>query len=169
MPDLSGAARELLLYTLWADRLFLNALIEVRPEDLVRDTGSSFPSILATMAHILGSQRVWLSRFAGAALERVPGAADFPDRESLAAAWADTSAELEFFLASLTDEQLRAEISWTTTRGEAHRRPLWQPVLHLVNHSSYHRGQVVTQLRQMGYPAPTSDLIYFLLEKSSAS
>ena len=46
-----------------------------------------------------------------------------------------------------------------------HVRPLWQPILQLVNHSSYHRGQVVSLLRQMGYPAEYTDLIRFFAER----
>lgn len=165
MADLAGTARTLLLYTLWADRQMLGAVAGVDPKDLVRDTGSSFPSLLATLAHVLGVQRMWLSRLAGRPLDRVPGIDDFPDADILAANWADTAAEMEFFLASLTEDQLAADVTWTNTRGETFTRPLWQPVLHMVNHSTYHRGQAVTMLRQLGYGAPSTDLIYFLLEQ----
>jgi len=75
---------------------------------------------------------------------------------------------MEFFLASVTDGELKAEIRYTTTRGETFARPLWQPVLQLVNHSTYHRGQLVTMLRQMGYPAPQSDFIYFCIDRAAA-
>ncbi len=167
MGDLSSTARDLLLYTLWADRRLRKAIEEVRPEDLVRDTGSSFPSLLATAAHILGAQRVWLARFAGRALEPVPGIADFADFASLAAGSEETAAEMEFFLAGVTDDQLKAEIRYTNSRGETFVRPLWQPVLQLVNHSTYHRGQLVTMLRQLGYTAPTTDFIYFCIERSA--
>jgi uncharacterized damage-inducible protein DinB len=165
MPELAGTTRTLLLYTLWADRQMLGAVAGVAPEDLVRNTGSSFPSLLATLAHVLGCQRMWLSRLAGRPLDRVPGIDDFPDADSLAAGWADTAAEMEFFLASLSDDQLAAEITWSNTKGQTFTRPLWQPVLQLVNHSTYHRGQAVTMLRQLGYGAPSTDLIYFLLER----
>jgi uncharacterized damage-inducible protein DinB len=73
------AARELLLYMLWADRLVLAAVRQVREEDLTRDAGVSFKSILGTMAYILGSQRMWLSRFLGTPLDSVPSLQDFPD------------------------------------------------------------------------------------------
>jgi uncharacterized damage-inducible protein DinB len=168
--DLSSAAmvRDLLVYTLWADRRMLKAVEAVRPEDLVRDTGSSFPSLLATSAHLLGAQRTWLSRFAGRALERVPGIADFPDFAALAAGFAETAAEMEFFLAAVTDAQLAADIRYANTRGETFALPLWQPVMQLVNHSTYHRGQLTTMLRQLGYAAPQTDFIYFCLERAAA-
>jgi uncharacterized damage-inducible protein DinB len=165
MTELVAAVRQLLLYTLWADRICLKAVEEVAPEDLERDTGTSFGSLLGTLAHMLGAQRIWLARFEGKATDRVPGLADFPDRDALGAGWAETSAELGFFLAALTAGQVQSEITWTNSRGETFTRPLWQPVLHLVNHSTYHRGQVVSLLRQLGYDPPSTDLVYFLLEQ----
>jgi uncharacterized damage-inducible protein DinB len=166
MTGLVATVRQLLLYTLWADRICLKAIEEVDAADLARSTGSSFGSLLGTLAHILVAQRLWLARFEGKALERLPEIADFPDWERLTAAWAETSAELGFFLAALTAEQVGAELAWTSTEGVTYSRPLWQPVLHLVNHTTYHRGQVVSQLRQLGYEPPSTDLIYFLIDQT---
>lgn len=162
--ELTGTVRQLLLYTLWADRICLKAADGVRPEDLRRDTGTSFGSLFGTLSHILGAERRWLSRFEGKLLD-VADAADFADGEALNASWAETAAEMNFFLASLTAEQLAADLTWTTAAGVTFTRPLWQPVLHLVNHSTYHRGQVVSLLRQMGYAAPSTDLIQFLIDQ----
>ena len=152
--------RQLLLYTLWADRVCLDAVRGVSLEHLTRDAGVSFGSVLGTLSHILSSQRRWLARFVG---QSVPEPVAYSDLDSLAAAWAETSAELEAFLASLTDEQLAAEVTWTPG-AEAVTRPLWQPVLHMVNHSTYHRGQVASLLRQLGYQPPKTDLIHFFLK-----
>jgi uncharacterized damage-inducible protein DinB len=153
--------RQLLLYTLWADRLALEAARAVPPEALTREAGVSFGSLLGTLAHILRSQRRWLARFTGQAL---PEPADFPDVETLAAGWSETASQLEFFLASLTEEQLAAQITWEDTEAGAVTRPLWQPVSHMVNHSTYHRGQVVSLLRQLGHQPPKTDLIHFFLK-----
>ena len=154
--------RQLLLYTIWADRTCLDAVRGVDPEALTRDAGVSFGSLLGTLCHILGSQRRWLARFTGQ--QATAGDPDFPDLDSLAAAWSETAAELEFFLASLTAEQLAAEITWVDSEGPVYTRPLWQPVCHMVNHSTYHRGQVVSLMRQLGYEPPETDLIRFFLK-----
>ena len=68
----ASTARDLLLYMLWADRQTLQAVRSVKEEDLTRDAGISFKSLLGTMAHILGAQQTWLSRFSGSPLTRVP-------------------------------------------------------------------------------------------------
>jgi uncharacterized damage-inducible protein DinB len=164
----ASTACDLLLYTLWADRQVLQSVRQASQEDLTRDAGVSFGSILGTMAHILGSQRVWLSRFSGTPLDRVPSIQDYPNLIAWIAGWEETAAALEAFLAALSDEQLAAQVTWRNSRGETFTRPLWQPVAHLINHSTYHRGQVVSLLRQMGYPVPSTDLIYYFLERAGS-
>jgi uncharacterized damage-inducible protein DinB len=159
--------RQLLLYTLWADRVVLDAVREVSLEHLTRNAGVSFGSLLGTLSHILGSQRRWLARFVGqGAAQQDAGDPGFADLEGLVAGWGETSSQLEFFLASLTEEQLEAEITWGGSEGQGpgNTRPLWQPVTHMVNHSTYHRGQVVSLLRQLGYQPPKTDLIHFFLK-----
>jgi uncharacterized damage-inducible protein DinB len=165
MSITAGDTRDLLLYMLWADRQMLKSVRAVRPEDLDRDAGVSFRSILGTMAHILCGQRLWLSRFLAHPDGSVPGPGDFPDLLSWITAWEENASGVEAFLAGLTDEQLAAPLTWTNQEGVTHNRPLWQPVLQMINHSTYHRGQVVSLLRQMGYPAESTDLIRFFSER----
>lgn len=158
MSSLLKASRGLLAYTVWANRLHVGAVAHVDPEDLTRETGSSFGSVLGTMGHILACERIWLGRFLGNPLEPAPGPDSYPDFEILKAACEEHSSELEFFLASLSEEQLEGVVNWVARNGEARSQPLWQPLLHMVNHSTYHRGQVTTLLRQLGYQPPASDL-----------
>jgi uncharacterized damage-inducible protein DinB len=67
--------------------------------------------------------------------------------------------------AGLTDEQARAEIAYSEMKGRPWKQPLWQLVLHVVNHGTHHRGQVSGFLRSLGHPPPTLDLVYFCREK----
>ncbi|HYU31292.1 MAG TPA: DinB family protein [Thermoanaerobaculia bacterium] len=165
MSITAGAARDLLLYMLWADRQMLKSVRPVDAEHLTRDAGVSFRSLLGTMAHILGGEKLWLSRFLGHPDHFVLGPDDFPDLLSWITAWEENASGVEAFLAGLTDEQLAAPLTWTSLEGVTHTRPLWQPVLQMVNHSTYHRGQVVSLLRQMGYPVASSDLTQFFAER----
>jgi len=161
MSERIATLRSLLAYTMWADRQILEALAEVPGEDLVRDTGSSFGSILATMAHLLGAEQIWLSRFVGAPLDRIPTEQDYSDLPSLAAGFTDLWPQLEVFLASLAANQFEAPFAWVNLQGESHQAPFHQVLLHFANHSTYHRGQVVSQLRQLGHSAPSTDLVYW--------
>jgi uncharacterized damage-inducible protein DinB len=120
------------------------------------------------MAHIVGSERMWMSRFAGRPLARVPGVEDFPDLHALIYGAEEVWAELGAFVAALEDEQLAAPLTWTNTRGETLTQELWRPVLHMINHSSYHRGQVTSLLRQLGYAPVATDLVVYFAGRGAA-
>jgi uncharacterized damage-inducible protein DinB len=165
----SATVRDLLLYMLWADRQTLAAVRPVKPEDLTRDAGVSFRSVLGTLAHTLVSQRLWLSRFLGNPLTSLPRLDEYPDLPSWIAGWEETASHIEAFLAGLSDDQLAGPLTWASLPdGAVHTLPLWQAVIHLVNHSTYHRGQVVSLLRQMGYAVPHTDLIVYFNERSGS-
>ena len=161
MADLLHAIRGLLAYTIWADRQLLLAAAELPTEDLVRDTGTSHRSVLGTLAHILGAEQLWLSRFLGVPLGRVPGQEDFPSLDILRASWEDFWPQLEFYLASLSTDQVAGDFTWTSTEGVTNTAPFQQVLLHFVNHATYHRGQVASQIRQLGYSPPSTDLVYW--------
>ena len=165
MSITAGTARDLLLYMLWADRQMLKSVRPVDAEHLSRDAGVSFHSLLGTMTHMLGAQKLWLSRFLGRPDGFLLGPGDLPDLLTWITTWEETASGVEAFLAGLTDEQLAAPHAWTSLAGVPATRPLGQLVLHLVNHTTYHRGQVVSLLRQMGYPAASTDLIRFYDER----
>jgi len=167
MAATSATIRELLVYMLWADRLTLAAVRQVKPEDLTRDAGISFGSVLGTLAHMVISQRLWLSRFLGNPLTSLPRLDEYPDLPSWIAGWEESASQIEAFLAGLSDEQLATPLTWASLPdGAVHSLQLWQAVMHMVNHTTYHRGQVVSLLRQMGYSVPHTDLIVFFSERS---
>jgi uncharacterized damage-inducible protein DinB len=66
------------------------------------------------------------------------------------------------FIEALTAQRLREELAYLDLSGQRYSYPLWQHLVHVVNHSSYHRGQVTTPLRQLGAePVSTDFLVYF--------
>ena len=162
MADLPHVARSLLAYTMWADREQLEALARVPAEHLTLETGTSFGSLLGTLAHVLTSEQVWLARFVGAPLDGHPDELAFHDLAAVRAGFEELWPQLEFFLASLTLEQLMVEISWVSRGGDSYRRPVWQALVHMSHHSGYHRGQLTTMLRQLGHEPPSTDLIRWL-------
>jgi uncharacterized damage-inducible protein DinB len=159
MSELSQATRKLLTFTLKADRQMLMALVEVTPEALSRETGSGYSSVLGTMSHTLAMERVWLSRFMGNPVDYFDSYETF---DSLREGFHEFWSECEFFVASLTDDQLVADVVWSDFDGEVRSQPLWQVVLVFAQHATHHRGQIASLLRQLGYEPPISDMnIYF--------
>lgn len=156
-------------YNAWANRRLLDACGPLTPEQFTRDMHSSFPSVRDTLAHILGAEWLWHERFQGRAPAQLLSAADFPTLSDVRRRWLAVEADLLKFVGGLTAEDLARAHSFRTTQGEVHPSPLWQALQHLVNHGSYHRGQVTSFLRQLGAKAVSLDLIRFYRERGVAA
>jgi uncharacterized damage-inducible protein DinB len=152
----------LLDYHYWARDRLLDALDLLADEQYTRDLGSSFKSIRDTVVHTYSAEWAWYERWNG----RSPTAAlpfdQFPDVASLRAAWTDHGAKMRAFVDQQGDAGLNRVIDYTLLNGATGSTPLWQMLQHVVNHASYHRGQVTTMLRQIGAaPAKPLDLIAY--------
>ena len=69
--------------------------------------------------------------------------------------------ELVTWAEGLADKDWLREVSYRTMAGTPYVTPLWQIVLHVVNHGSHHRGQITNMLRQLGIKPANLDLIGF--------
>ncbi|MGH7645699.1 MAG: DinB family protein [Gemmatimonadales bacterium] len=152
---------DLYAYNRWANRQTLGAAERLTPEQFTRDCRSSFRSVRDTLAHILGAEWIWLERWQGRSPPALLAAAEFPTVAALNARWAEVEAGQQAFLTALTAEALGRRIAYVNTKGERWEYPLWQMLAHVVNHSTYHRGQVTTMLRQLGAEPVATDLLVF--------
>ena len=153
-------------YQRWANQRILSAASELSAEQLARDLGSSFPSVLATLAHMLSAQWIWLERWHGRTPTAVPEEWDLSSLGGVAATWEEVERTSDAFLARLTEEGLQRVVHSRNLKGVPFATPLFQQMLQVVNHSTYHRGQVVTMLRQLGASAPGTDLILYYREQA---
>ncbi len=152
-------------YDRWANDLVFRCASKLTAEQFTRDLQSSHRSVRDTLAHILAAEWIWLKRWLGTSPRSLFDPAQFPDVASLSAKLRETEQDQIKFIETLTDESIAAAISYTNTKGEQWEYPLGHMMQHLVNHSSYHRGQVTTMLRQLGAEAVSVDLLYFFDEK----
>ena len=159
MDDIRG----LYAYNRWANRRMLDAAAALEPAAFTKDMGSSFPSVRDTLVHILAAEWVWLSRWQGNSPTGLPSW-DLSTCEALREKWSEVERDQEAFVSGLADEDLTRVIAYGDTRGTAWENRLGQMLRHVVNHSSYHRGQVVTMLRQLGAVPPSTDLIRYYRE-----
>jgi len=151
-------------YNAWANRRALDACGVLTDEQFTRNLGSSFRSVRDTLVHILGAEWFWLERWHGRSPSALPPAEQYPNLASVRAGWTEVEGNLLRFVAGRTAEDLARVQHYRTTEGNPHSQPLWQMLQHLVNHSTYHRGQVTTMLRQMGIAPAASDLILYYRE-----
>ena len=159
----AGTARTHLAYTTWAANRLLEAAAQLTPEELARDFGTSDKSVVGTLAHVFAADRIWISRVKG----RPPAKFITPEDRDLAVLqreWPKVLAEWKEWAAGATDESLGTVCAYQDTRGNSYSSPLWQIVLHVVNHGTHHRGQVSGFLRSMGKVPPPLDLIAYYRE-----
>lgn len=152
-------------YNRWAGRRTLIAARALAIDDFLRPMGNSFSSVRDTLAHILGAEWIWLERWQGRSPKALLDPATFPTVQSLESRWEKLELDQMQFIEALTPQRLREELAYINLRGERYSYPLWQQLVHAVNHSSYHRGQVTTLLRQLGAEAVSTDFLVYFDEK----
>ena len=155
---------ELFAYNRWANRRTLEAAAQLSVTDLNRDLKSSFPSVLATLIHMLSVEWVWLQRWHGRSPGARPTEWDLTTLDALGEHWAQVEREQGEFLRGLQPEALAVEFHYRNVAGKDFAEPLGLLLRHVVNHSTYHRGQVTTMLRQMEAKTVGTDLVLFYRE-----
>ena len=156
--------RTLLNYHYWARDRVLDAVDPLPQEELTRDLRNSFGSIRDTLVHVYLAEWAWHLRWQGQTPQR-PSLDLFPDVASLRRAWLEHEAKVRAFAEALGEEGISRVFQYKLMSGSAGASPFWQMLQHVVNHATYHRGQVTTMLRQIGAPPPKSmDMIAFYRE-----
>ena len=152
----------LLDYHYWARDRLLDALEPLTPEQFTRDMGNSFRSIRDTAAHIYAAEWAWHSRWLGQSPAALLPADMFLDVAALRKAWGEHERKMRAYLSNRDEDGINQVIEYKLINGQPGASVLWQMAQHIVNHASYHRGQVVTMLRQLGATPPKAmDLIAF--------
>ena len=160
--------RQLYDYNAWANRRAMEAADALTPEQFTKPLGSSFSSVRDTLAHIYGAEWVWLERFQGCSPTSLPDVTQFANLASLRERWLEHETRLLGFAGGLTQADLDRMMEYKTLKFGVYRNPLWQSMQHLVNHGTYHRGQVTTLLRQLGAQPILTDLMHFYRERATA-
>jgi uncharacterized damage-inducible protein DinB len=154
--------RTLLDYHYWARDRLLAALDPLPPDQFNRDLGNSFKSIRETVVHTYAAEWAWHSRWQGQSPTALMTSDAFPDVAAIRGAWIDHERKVRAFLEGLGEEGVARVIDYKLLSGQPGSSPFWQMLQHMVNHASYHRGQVTTMLRQLGaQPAKSMDMIAF--------
>lgn len=160
MPVSADTLRLHLSYSAWASQRLVEAAAKLTPEELARDFKTSDHNVVGTLAHAFAGDRIWLSRVKGEPPK--PFITDEDRRlDILQNEWPPLQKRWKMFADALSDQDMLATISYKDTKGNSYESPLWQILLHLVNHGTHHRGQVSGFLRAMGHTPPPVDLIAY--------
>jgi uncharacterized damage-inducible protein DinB len=146
-----------LRYSAWATRRVLECTAALSPDELSRNLGNSYGGVHGTLKHIYQADSIWLDRLMGAPtsdLSKYEPSSDFSE-------WIPLLDRYVKWAEGLTPSDWDRIVAYRNVKGESLRTPVWQIVLHLVNHASYHRGQITTLLRQISCAPVGTDLITY--------
>lgn len=163
-------------YTIWANQVLLRASTSLSQEELRRDLGASHTNLIRTLRHIYDAEHSWIHNLITNSIPSVAemeaaGAADQsrpdPTLESLQQAWPKVWHEARQWISPLSDLDLARELNLHLRDGTDVLLPRWKVLRHMVNHSTFHRGQIITMLRTLGKRPPNVDLFeYYQLQPS---
>jgi uncharacterized damage-inducible protein DinB len=156
-------------YHYWARDRMLEAVDGLTPEQYVKDLGSSFTSVRDTVVHTYGAEWIWYERWIGHSPAAPPDVTMFPDAATLRNAWKTQERNVRLLVDALaSSNELDRAFRYRTFDGQEMESLFSQMLQHVVNHGTFHRGQVTTMLRQLGAHAPKpQDLIRFYRERAT--
>lgn len=162
-------------YSAWANSILLNACVALTSEETERDLGVSHGSILRAFRHIYYAERVWVRRLVADALPPMHQVGDQrhfrdPDPEpslaDLRTQWPLVDSDLRTWLESATDAILAGEMTSVMPDGSDFHVKRWEIVVHSVNHSTLHRGQIIGMIRLLGHTPPNADQFSFYMART---
>jgi uncharacterized damage-inducible protein DinB len=144
-------------YTAWASLRLIEAASKLSHEELTRDFQTADKTVLDTLLHVYFADRIWLARLKGEPFSGRPTESE-RSLDFLQSAWPDLYDHWRVWAASLTAESPAREVTYLDLKQNRYKQPLWQIVLHVVNHGTHHRGQAAGFMRSMGHAPPVIDL-----------
>jgi uncharacterized damage-inducible protein DinB len=164
---LAEALRALYDYNHWATEMVLDTAAKLTPEQWLAPGNAGRGSIRDTLVHLVSAQKRWLAWWDGShtpeqAYAILLDPADYPNLDSVRAVWTGSDEALRAFAESLSDTDVKREITTTLRDGRVFRLPLWQMMLHVANHGTQHRSEVAAMLTSFGHsPGDLDALRYF--------
>ena len=157
--------QELFAYNAWANRRCFAALEPLPADVYFRDLKSSHGGLHGTLCHIVWAEQLWLNRWLAQPNPAVPQGRDLTTLAAARTRWEVIEAERAAFLAGLSERRLDETMTVSPSTGGEYVHSFHEMLRHAIDHSSYHRGQLVTLLRQVGATPPGTGLIVFYRER----
>ncbi|WP_298975563.1 DinB family protein [uncultured Roseobacter sp.] len=158
-------AQTMARYNRWQNDQLTPVLQALSPEELTKDRGAFFGSLLATANHLLWGDTIWMSRFDASVAPPAVPAKEHATLHPTIASWAADRFHMDGRISQWADQlralDLREDLIWSSaTLGREMRTPMTAAVVHFFNHQTHHRGQIHAMLTAMGQKAPVTDLAF---------
>ena len=153
-------------YNVWANKIITERIAQLPQEILYQETKSSFATIYKTVVHLMDVESIWWQRLR--LLEHVewPGVNFKGNFDDLSQQLLSLSKQWNQWVASANEANLTHVFAYYNSKKEYFKQPVYEMLVHLFNHQTYHRGQLVTMMRENGIEKiPVTDFIVFCRKK----
>ena len=152
-----------LAYNEWANTKFAELLANIDDQLFYQENKSSFSSVAKTVLHISDAQMIWLSRMQGHGLTAWPSATFKGSKADALSRLIESSKDINVFINSKGESFVSTTYAYKNMKGDPFEDPIQDTLFHVVNHSTYHRGQITTMLREMNITQLVgTDLIHYM-------
>lgn len=154
-------------YNVWANVQLLETILQLPVEDQSREIKSSFKSLYKTVLHLWDAEAMWWQRMK--LEERIirPSENFSGGMKEAGEGLLQQSRQWQTWIAHTPEHNLHHEFIYQNTKKEHFKQEVCIILLHVFNHGSYHRGQLVNMLRQLGQEnIPQTDFVHWSRKKS---
>lgn len=153
-------------YNIWANERICKVFASLTPALLDKEVKSSFNTLRKTIYHIWGAEWIWYQRLHGVNPTSFPDDTFKGDFAEFQLEFLQQSGKYFVYISNATDKELSKELTHTNMKGDKFSNKISNILIHLMNHSTYHRGQIVTMLRNLGVTQiPSTDFIAYIRER----
>ena len=152
-------------YNIWANKKITETANQLSDEQINKEIISSFPSVYKTVLHLMEVENVWWER-----LQLVENTTLFGwftgDFDELSKKLLELSQQWNDWIQNTNDVNISHVFAYQNSKKEQFKQPVYEMLLHLFNHQTFHRGQLVTMFRQLGVDKiPPTDFIVWSRKK----
>ena len=153
-------------YNIWANQKIMDLILELPEEKQIAEVPSSFNSLYKTVLHMWDAESAWWQRMKLQERIVIPSENFKGTMKDVVNGLAQQSHQWLDWVSSVSDIALDHVFQYQNTKKEQFKQPVYQMILHVFNHGTYHRGQLVNILRQLGIEKiPQTDFIIWSRKK----
>jgi uncharacterized damage-inducible protein DinB len=154
----------LFAFNRWANAKMLETCRKLTPEQYAAEPVPGWTSVRFTVWHIAVVTDGWLRALANDPDQTFPTEVELPTVEDAEKLLERAYRRFNEMVSTLTPERLNALVT-LRRRGRIAMLPPWAVLRHIVNHTTYHRGQVASKLKRFGVQQPETDFVYWAFEQ----